>query len=911
MAKKGENVVGTSVELTGEEQYRQSLDRINKTLSTSRSEQTMLAEQYKRNSDSTEALTAKQDLLSRQYDQQRQKVELMKKHLAEVADAKGKDASETIKLQNALNRATADMYKTENALLDVGEALEKNAMAADEAGGGMQELGENAGKMGDETDKGAEKAASSGGKLQKLGQIAAGVAKAFAAAVATIAAGAAAGAAAAGKLVSSFADNAGAIDDSAKKVGMGAEEYQKWAYAAKLGGMEMATLEGVMVKQQKSFSDAVEGSKTASAAYQRLGIDIKQVGSSSEAFDLVIKRLADMEDTTERNALANDLFGKSYAELAPMLAEGSAGIEALKQEAAALGGVMSEEAVAAGAEFGDTMDRIKFTAGGLASTLGAMLLPAAKGVAGGMQEVLTGVNAALKDGFQPEDVRTVGELISSKLMEGLRSISKHIPAFVKVVSASLSEAMGIIVGMLPELLPALADGALQLMTGVISAITENVQPLVDAAVAVVGKFGEFLVTALPQLIVAAAQIMTALMMGISEQLPTLIPAAVNAILTIVQGLIDNLPMLIEAAIQIMMGLATGIIDSLPVLIQRIPEIIQNIVTTLVDNLPLLIEASIEIIIALAEGLITNIPMLVEQLPKIIEAIVNGVLSLISKIWEIGKNIVEGIWKGIQDAAAWFADKVKSFFTGIVDGVKKVLGIKSPSTVFAEIGSFMAAGLGVGFTREAGNVNKQIGDTIAQMGGTANLQVNASYSKDPLTAPLAHADEVLEQYTVLGVSMSENVLSGFTSGADAMTSGILALIFGSVETLESEGVPAFDDLGGAFAEAIGAGFADAWQSVEQQLMDAADRTLAVLKDKISKGLAAIEAASNRTATGGTSSGGSSGSSSGGSPSGGSGGSGGKSTTITQYVTVNSAKQMSPSEVARANANYMRQAAMGIL
>lgn len=96
-----------------------------------------------------------------------------------------------------------------------------------------------------------------------------------------------------------------------------------------------------------------------SEAYQRLGVDISKIGNSGDAFNEVIAKLADMEDVTTRNALANDIFGKSYADLAPLLAEGSEGIAAWKQECEDLGGVMSGDMVEAGAELGDSIDRVK------------------------------------------------------------------------------------------------------------------------------------------------------------------------------------------------------------------------------------------------------------------------------------------------------------------------------------------------------------------------------------------------------------------------------------------------------------------------------------------------------------------------------------------------------------------------
>lgn len=176
-------------------------------------------------------------------------------------------------------------------------------------------------------------------------------------------------------IVLKTADAASEISDMSKRTGQTAEEFQKYAYAAKLSGMETETLEKAMVKQQKAFSDAKDGSKSMSDAYKRLGIDINEVGTSGEAFDLVVKKLADMEDETTRNAIANDIFGKSYAELTPLLMEGSEGIDKLKQEAVDLGGVMSNETVDAGEKFGDTLDSVKTAFGGVIMKLGMQFMP--------------------------------------------------------------------------------------------------------------------------------------------------------------------------------------------------------------------------------------------------------------------------------------------------------------------------------------------------------------------------------------------------------------------------------------------------------------------------------------------------------------------------------------------------------
>jgi len=175
-------------------------------------------------------------------------------------------------------------------------------------------------------------------------------------------------------LASKPIDAASEVSDASKRVGMDAEEYQKWAFAAKQSGIEADKLETLMKKQQTVFADATGGNKKAAEAYKKLGIEIKGL-TSGQAFEKVISSLANMSDETKRNEIANDLFGKSYADLAPLLAEGASGIDKLRQEAVDLGAVMANDTVAAGDQLGDTIDKLKGMFNGIAMQLGATLLP--------------------------------------------------------------------------------------------------------------------------------------------------------------------------------------------------------------------------------------------------------------------------------------------------------------------------------------------------------------------------------------------------------------------------------------------------------------------------------------------------------------------------------------------------------
>jgi len=82
-------------------------------------------------------------------------------------------------------------------------------------------------------------------------------------------------------------------------------------------------------------------------------------------------------------------------------------------------------------------------------------------------------------------------------------------------------------------------------------------------------------------------------------------------------------------------------------------------------------------------------------------IIEVYLSIPSKMLGIGKDIVYGIWNGIQSVAGWLKTKVFDFFGNLVPSwAKKVLGIGSPSKVFARYGRFIVEGLAVGIERSA-------------------------------------------------------------------------------------------------------------------------------------------------------------------------------------------------------------------
>lgn len=347
---------------------------------------------------------------------------------------------------------------------------------------------------------------------------------------------------------------------------------------------------------------------------------------------------------------------------------------------------------------------------------------------------------------------------------------------------------------------------------VITTITDNLPMLLQAAVTLVGALGQGIIDNLPAITQAAIGILFFLANGLIENLPTLIDGIVQVTLTIVQMLTspDFLTQLIETAILLIMTLANGLIDAIPLLIAAVPLIIGNLLAAIIVELPNIIQMGIDLLFALIDGIIQCIPQLVAAVPTLIIAFINGIVNNLDKIilaapqiivslitgiigaipeliaavprviaaivdtirdydWSsIGRNIVQGLKDGIagmwDNIKNWFNDKVNS----LVGGVKRILGIHSPSKVFAGIGGFMAEGLGEGFSDEFASVKKDIeGDMIFSAGSiTAGANISGNYASGSYGVASGGYGRIimlLEQYLPMLANMKVIMDSGQVVG----------------------------------------------------------------------------------------------------------------------------------------------------
>ena len=153
--------------------------------------------------------------------------------------------------------------------------------------------------------------------------------------------------------------------------------------------------------------------------------------------------------------------------------------------------------------------------------------------------------------------------------------------------------------------------------------------------------------------------------------------------------------------------------------------IEKFVGYAVEKLPQVIELGMKTVLAIDSGLAKKLPQIVRSVLDMTATIVKTFVSSLPDIVDVGKQIVRGVWDGIKAMASWITGKVKSFFSGIVDGVKGILGIHSPSRVFAGIGENMALGLSDGWDSEYNKIKRNITNGLDF--GTATIDAKATMS----------------------------------------------------------------------------------------------------------------------------------------------------------------------------------------
>lgn len=626
------------IQLKGAAQYKKDLQQIAAESKALASEMKLVKSSFDKSTTAEEKNEKVGAQLSKQIENQKKYVDKLTQAYEAEVKASGEQSTAALQAKDALNKAKTvlnDMERENNELADAENkekvAVEKNTEAHE--------------------------------RWKAVG-------KAAAASIAAVAAAAAAAAKAiwdATKASGEWADN---ILMLSQQTNVSTDTLQKWDYAARFIDTDTETMTKALAKVVKQQGSAIKTGKDYVETLDGQKIALKDANgeykTSETLFYEMVDSLGKIADETTREAAAQELFGKSFQEMMPLINAGSEGLKKYGDEAEELGLILSGDAVNSLGEFDDQMQRLKATTETAARELALSFLPATQDIAKSLTDLASTVTRALADGFQEADADVILDALFEKLSTGLNKIETIMPAIATFVSGLINK--------------------------MVTFVTQN----------------------LPMLVQVALKILTSLANGLIQNLPVLIPAIVQCVLTIVQTLTDpsNIGMLIDCAISLIKGLGNGLIKALPIIVAMAPRIVTNLVQSLILQGAKMYSAATQLVTKLTSGISAGMSALYSKVKTWVDTkIISPIKSTVSKFTSIGKSMVEGIWNGISDKMSWIKNKIKTWVSNVISWFKSYLGIHSPSKVMAGLGEEMSEGLAVGITDGMGFVKNALGATM--------------------------------------------------------------------------------------------------------------------------------------------------------------------------------------------------------
>ena len=363
-------------------------------------------------------------------------------------------------------------------------------------------------------------------------------------------------------------------------------------------------------------------------------------------------------------------------------------------------------------------------------------------------------------------VTSTGTFLSN-LLPALGNIAKGL---VNVIGTTFPQMFSKIGNSLGASMPGLISKGLTMVTQFTASLRKNAGKFVSAGMEMLLKLAQGWANSMPVMIQKIPQIITNIAGLINDNAPKIMVTGGKIIITLVKGLINAIPTLIANIPQILRAMwnaftafnwmslgstmISGIAGALRSGIGSLFSAAQSLCVTIVNafiNLPtVLFNAGATAIVHLIQGFRSAWGVITSIGGRIVVAVISGLVSLASRMWSsaksaasrmlsafravswgsVGTHIISGIIRGIAGAAGKLFSSMKNLASKALSAAKKVLGINSPSRVFAaEVGRWIPAGIAVGVTKNSGMLSSVMDDTAKSMTSSfnPNLVRNAQIS----------------------------------------------------------------------------------------------------------------------------------------------------------------------------------------
>lgn len=431
-------IQGITIEIGGDTSpLAKALSSLNKSINSTQSELKAVDKALKLNPDSVVLLTQKHKLLEDQIKNTSGKLDSLKEIEKELQSQREADPSNE-NLEKQLRAVQRELSNTESGLQSLEGAYAETGKEAENLAAGNANAAESTKRSATEANAAIEiwnRFANAIGNAAK---------KLF-------------------SFITSSAESADNFNILSAKTGIATEELQKLTYAAQFVDVSVDTMTGSISKLIKNMDSAKSGTGTAAEAFRTLRINVLdahgELRNGNEVFYEVIDRLGTVANETERDALAMNLFGKSARELNPLILEGSNRLKELGIEAENAGIIMSQDTLDGAAAFNDTMDRLRLTLKGVATSVGAELAESLTGLLEAITPIILAIAKviALIAGIPAPVLYIISIIIT--LVTTFAQVTKGISAakgMIELMNPTMWKTVGIIMAIVAALVTVLA-----------------------------------------------------------------------------------------------------------------------------------------------------------------------------------------------------------------------------------------------------------------------------------------------------------------------------------------------------------------------------------------------------------------------------------------------------------------------
>jgi hypothetical protein len=264
--------------------------------------------------------------------------------------------------------------------------------------------------------------------------------------------------------------------------------------------------------------------------------------------------------------------------------------------------------------------------------------------------------------------------------------------------------------------------------------------------------------------------------GFAKSKDQIINAIAQILPKVIQVIVAMIPTLLESAIGLFMSLVNAVVKVLPKLITTFTEVVlPQLIQTVVSLIPILIPAAIKLFLGIVTGLTKALPQIINAVVKLIPVIIKELIAAIPLLVNAGLQLIMGLVKGILDnGPRLIGNAMKTIGDSMVNGFKNLLGIKSPSTVFHEIGTNVGQGLANGLYASTPWAEAAIQKMSAKIVGSAEEMLNQVMDLQAQAISIAGGEGTLSAlvyaYQQTGLGPQSSLVAAQNAMANQVTVG---------------------------------------------------------------------------------------------------------------------------------------------